>query len=143
MHDHGRGGRIFLEPTEELVTVMGRRPTVADTQRLLAKADERGLPHMIFGSGTLFFGVAGSNNDINVLNQSTLFTEVARDNAPPVNFSVNGHDYNKGYYLADGIYPSWPVFMKGVPVPQHDKHIVSSRRSKHLGAKMLTVLLVY
>jgi len=36
--------------------------------------------------------------------------------------TVNNHEYNMGYYLADGIYPSWPVFMKGVPLPQLEKH---------------------
>ena len=39
-----------------------------------------------------------------------------------MNFTVNGHEYNRGYYLADGIYPSWPVFMKGVTLPQSEKH---------------------
>ncbi|KAK1579907.1 hypothetical protein QYE76_010812 [Lolium multiflorum] len=44
-----------------------------------------------------------------------------RGEAPIVNFTVNGHEYNYGYYLADGIYPSWPVFMKGVTLPQSEK----------------------
>ncbi|KAK1614889.1 hypothetical protein QYE76_020406 [Lolium multiflorum] len=44
-----------------------------------------------------------------------------RGEAPVVNFTVNGHEYNYGYYLADGIYPSWPVFMKGVTLPQSEK----------------------
>jgi hypothetical protein len=71
-----------------------------------------------------FFGVAGSNNDINVLNHSPLFTDVLRGEAPAVNFTVNGHEYNRGYYLADGIYPSWLVFMKGITLPQCEKHQV-------------------
>ena len=139
-----------------------RRPNVADIQRLLAKAEERGFPGMLgsidcmhwqwrncpvahagqFTRGDIkhptiileavasydrwiwhaFFGVAGSNNDINVLNQSPLFKDVLQGQAPIVNFMVNGHEHNMGYYLADGIYPSWPVFIKGIPLPQSEKH---------------------
>ena len=149
-----------------------RRPTVADTQRLLAKAEERGFPGMLgsidcmhwqwrncpvgwqgqftrgdIGHPTIileavasydrwiwhaFFGVAGSNNDINVLNQSPLFIDTIRGQTPTVNFTVNGNNYNTGYYLADGIYPSWPVFMKGVPVPQLQKHRFFSVRQASL-----------
>ena len=64
-----------------------------------------------------FFGAAGSNNDINVLNQSTLFTEVLQGRAPEVQFMVNGNQYNMGYYLTDGIYPEWATFVKSVPRP--------------------------
>jgi hypothetical protein len=53
-----------------------------------------------------FWEVAGSNNDINILNQSPLFTDVLQGQAPVVNFMVNGHKYNKEYYLADSIDPS-------------------------------------
>ena len=53
-----------------------------------------------------FFGAAGSNNDINVLNQSHLFVEQLRGEAPKVQYSINGREYNIGYYLADGIYQS-------------------------------------
>jgi hypothetical protein len=62
-----------------------------------------------------FFGVAGSNNDINVLNQSPLFVDVIKGRTPKVSFTVNGREHYMGYYLIVGIYPSCPVFMKGVP----------------------------
>jgi hypothetical protein len=70
----------------------------------------------------MLFWVPGSNNDINVLNQSPLFTNVLYGQAPVVNFMVNGHKYNRGYYLADDIYPSWPVFTKGISLLQSEKH---------------------
>jgi hypothetical protein len=69
-----------------------------------------------------FFGVIGSNNDINVLNQSPLFIDVIRGCTLKVSFTVNGREHHIRYYLTDGIYPSWSVFVKGVSVPQQEKH---------------------
>jgi hypothetical protein len=69
-----------------------------------------------------FFGVAGSNNDLNVLNQSPLFFDAIKGEALQVHFSVNGNEYNTGYYLADGIYPEWAAFMKSILAPQTEKH---------------------
>jgi hypothetical protein len=51
-----------------------------------------------------------------------LFVDVIRGHTPEVSFIVNGHEHHMGYYLTDDIYPSWPVFMKGVPVPQQEKY---------------------
>ncbi|XP_071714987.1 uncharacterized protein [Rutidosis leptorrhynchoides] len=59
-----------------------------------------------------YFGVACSNNDINVLNRSPLFDSIKNGFAPPSPFTVNGHDYTHGYYLADGIYPDWATLIK-------------------------------
>jgi hypothetical protein len=67
-----------------------------------------------------YFGVAGSNNDINVLNKSPLFIRELKGEAPRVQFNVNGSRYDRGYYLADGIYPEWAVFVKTIPLPQTD-----------------------
>ncbi|WVZ95325.1 hypothetical protein U9M48_041107 [Paspalum notatum var. saurae] len=77
-----------------------------------------------------FFGVAGSNNDINVLNQSPLFTDVLQGRAPLVHFSVNERQYDMGYYLVDGIYPGWAAFVKSIPSPQSDRHKLFARKQE-------------
>ncbi|XP_062170457.1 uncharacterized protein LOC133876188 [Alnus glutinosa] len=48
-----------------------------------------------------FFGLPEFHNDINVLERSNVFANLAEGHAPSVNYSVNGHDYTMGYYLAD------------------------------------------
>jgi hypothetical protein len=68
-----------------------------------------------------FFGVVGSNNDINILNKSTLSIDELKGHAPRVPYMVNGNQHNIGYYLADGIYPEWVVFVKSIRMPITDK----------------------
>lgn len=77
-----------------------------------------------------FFATAGSNNDINVLNKSPLFIEALRGEAPRVQFSVNGNQYNTWYYLADGIYPEWVTFVKTIQLPQTDEHKLYAARQE-------------
>ena len=51
--------------------------------------------------------MSGSNNDINVLDSSPLFTNLANGVAPPANYTILGKNYNMGYYLVDSIYSKW------------------------------------
>ena len=60
-------------------------------------------------------------NDINTLHQSHLFIEESKGQAPRVQYMVNGNKYNTGYYLADGIYPEWAVFVKSISILISDK----------------------
>ncbi|XP_074352047.1 uncharacterized protein LOC141691208 [Apium graveolens] len=100
-----------------------RNPNSNDVQRLLKMGEDYGF--LVASSDVwiwhAFFGVAGSNNDINVLDQSTVFDEALEGRAPEVKYNVNGKDYNLGYYLIDGIYPEWATFVKTIPYLQGDK----------------------
>ncbi|KAJ8751287.1 hypothetical protein K2173_016468 [Erythroxylum novogranatense] len=49
----------------------------------------------------------GSNNDINALEVSHLFANLAKDIAPSAHYVIQGKVYDIGYYLVDSIYPKW------------------------------------
>nr|GEW29913.1 putative nuclease HARBI1 [Tanacetum cinerariifolium] len=63
-----------------------------------------------------------AHNDINVLDNSSLFDYLLDDKAPVSPFVVNGVGYEKGYYLAGEIYPQWATFVKSFTVGNDAKH---------------------
>ena len=103
-----------------------------------------------------FFGSPGSLNDINILNASPLFDQFLSGmytflciyftsiletfyeliyaflgtEDHELHFNVNGHQYKHGYYLADGIYPSWPVLVKSIRHPGDDATAFFAKRQE-------------
>jgi len=63
------------------------------------------------------FGDPGSLNDINVLDKSSivgsLMTGLLDLKVPP--YTINNHERDWMYFLADGIYPDWAIFVKTIP----------------------------
>ena len=62
----------------------------------------------------IFFGLPGSNNDLNVLDRSLLIHNMLTKEASDFTFEVNGKEYNRYYLLADGIYPQWSFFVQNI-----------------------------
>nr|GEV73461.1 protein CNGC15b-like [Tanacetum cinerariifolium] len=68
-----------------------------------------------------------ANNDLTVLNHAPLFDDLLDDIAPVVSFTVNGVTFQKGYYLADGIYPQLAAFVKSFTVARDEQNAVFKR----------------
>nr|GEZ77979.1 protein ALP1-like [Tanacetum cinerariifolium] len=71
-----------------------------------------------------------SNNDINVLDNSPLFDDLLDDKAHVTPYVVNGVGFEKGYYLADGIYPQWATCVKSFMVANDTKHAYFKRQQE-------------
>ena len=80
----------------------------------------------------MFFGMLGSLNDINVVNWSPLMNKIANDELPPMQFVANDYTYNYGYYLADGIYPKWKIFVKPLKNQKVRKILISTMLRQQL-----------
>ena len=69
----------------------------------------------------MFFGIPGSNNDVNVLDQSPLIHNMLTSETSDMTFEVNGQEYKRYYLLADGIYPPRSCFVQSIHMPGDEK----------------------
>ena len=74
--------------------------------------------------------MVGSHKDINVLQRSPLFQRLAVGHARECNYSINGHGYDKGYYLANDIYPNWSTFVKTIRDPVGEANIFFAKKQE-------------
>ncbi|XP_047979149.1 uncharacterized protein LOC125221063 [Salvia hispanica] len=49
---------------------------------------------------------------------------------PTISFVANGNQHDMGYYLAGGIYPRWPVFVKTIRCPTDPKKIYFAQQQE-------------
>ncbi|XP_022030855.1 uncharacterized protein LOC110931785 [Helianthus annuus] len=68
-----------------------------------------------------YFGVAGSCNDLNVFKQSPLVEDYISGRAAKASFYANRNYYPHGYYLCDGIYPKYSIFVRTFRDPYNEK----------------------
>uniref|UniRef100_A0A0D3DBE3 DDE Tnp4 domain-containing protein n=1 Tax=Brassica oleracea var. oleracea TaxID=109376 RepID=A0A0D3DBE3_BRAOL len=64
-----------------------------------------------------YFGLPGTNNDINVLESSHIFSNLGQGIVPLVHYVIQRKEYNMGYYLADGIYLKWSTIVQTIHEP--------------------------
>jgi hypothetical protein len=69
---------------------------------------------------------------INVLHRSHLFDKLAQGEVPIVKYTINKHNYEMSYYLADGIYPNWSTFVKTINAPTSlkAKHFATAQEAR-------------
>jgi len=72
------------------------------------------------------FGEPGSLNDINVLNKSSIVLSIFNGDldllTPP--YRINNAQRDYAYFLVDGIYPNWSIFINTFNDPQDEKEML-------------------
>ncbi|GJV64958.1 ALP1-like protein isoform X1 [Tanacetum coccineum] len=120
---------IVCTGNEKIVQFHGRDNTVGEIKKYPAIMLEAVASQDLW-IWHAFFGVAGANNDINVLDNSPLFDDLLDEKALVAPYVVNGVGFEKGYYLADGIYPQWVTFVKSFTVANDAKHAYFKKRQE-------------
>ncbi|KAJ0912861.1 putative harbinger transposase-derived protein [Helianthus annuus] len=118
-----------------------RRPNDDDLARLLHVGAERGFPGMVGSIDCMHWEwkncptawdgqYAGRSGKPTVILEAIASYDLwiwhaffgTPGRAPNMSYIVDGREYNRTYYLTNGIYPSWAAFVKSITSPQLQKH---------------------
>lgn len=79
-----------------------------------------------------YFGMPGSNSDMNVVETSNLLYDLARGRgvAPPVHYVIGEKEYNMGYYLAGNIYPKYATLVRTIHAPMDPKKMYFAKKQE-------------
>jgi hypothetical protein len=79
-----------------------------------------------------FFGEPGSLNDINILQKSSIVAALLTQELPLTvpRYDINGTKRDYMYFLVDGIYPSWSIFVKPIHDPENDKESLFTKKQE-------------
>ena len=61
-----------------------------------------------------YFGLPSYNNDINVLQPSNLFANLAQCITPPAHYTIQMTNCEIDYYLSNSIYSKWSTFVQNI-----------------------------
>ncbi|XP_021851631.2 uncharacterized protein [Spinacia oleracea] len=117
-----------------------RSPTDEDLRRILYQNEMRGFPGMIGSIDCMHWEWKNCPTAWRCQYQgrsekASLILEAVADQDLWIwhsFFLVNGHEYNMGYYLTDGIYPNWAMFIQGFSRPQLETERLFANRQAHV-----------
>jgi hypothetical protein len=71
----------------------------------------------------IFFGEPGSLNNLNVLNKSSIVSGILTGdfNVRVDPYTINGRQRDWLYFLVDGIYTAWKIFVKPLQAPMNER----------------------
>lgn len=93
----------------------------------------KGVASEILWICPFYFGLPESHNDINMLHRSHPFARLVYSSSPPCNFTGNGNQYGKGYYLTDASTHLGQHFGRRFIIPRPKTLSISQRHKKQWG----------
>lgn len=79
---------------------------------------------------SLYAGLAGSLNDLNILQSSHLFARRQVRQYPQYDVSIPNGTYITRWFLTDSIYSSWKLFVETFSIPTTAKCQASAKRQE-------------